>query len=306
MGTDLLREPLDVRLGIDDEDGGGLGDRDFICCCALCVSERSAACCDVDGNTTQDTAGSFWTISMQTKGQLLLMSSRERVCRLRAWLSGGAVKDDYLDGGDDEEEEGTEEQKRALGPQNPTSPIGMALPAPAMAPSVQVIASKSTDANASPASSRKQLRNKDQLEMSVQLAISLLECERAEEALQLIQQVQRRAFTEWLPEMTRDELQSSFAVYALVAAAALVIWSSSQTARTSPVERLAREAVIETEAVFGSRAARAIIQQGSPSALKREIDAVCSKLHNGTCLHSVCVYLDIPTASPIRNPVLTL
>ena len=40
VGTDLLCEPLDIRLGEDEEQGGGLGDRDFTCCCPLCAHER--------------------------------------------------------------------------------------------------------------------------------------------------------------------------------------------------------------------------------------------------------------------------
>ena len=43
VGTDLLREPMHVRLGEDEEEGGGLGHRDFTCACPLCVSERACA-----------------------------------------------------------------------------------------------------------------------------------------------------------------------------------------------------------------------------------------------------------------------
>lgn len=142
-------------------------------------------------------------------------------------------------------------------------------------------ASPDSELDAGAEGGRPRLLHKDALELSVQLALTLLEDARAREALQVIRQAHRRAKLEWLPRATCDELQTSFALYTLVAAVA----ASSDADSSSPLpcspQEAAAQVLAEAEAVFGRKAAEAVVAQGAPSALQREVVAVCAKIPDG-------------------------
>jgi len=294
VGTDLLREPLDLRLGDDDEDGGGLGDRDFTCVCALCTTEREAAPLPLGGSRAAV------KLPVHVKGCLQLMSAKERIAAIRGLLAGGRALRDALQrvcqGVDDEDDEaGPGELDQGTG--RSLSSLGLKSLAEAAAGGVEGAAGEGARNVASAPSAEpsavgtgsggvQRLLNKDALEVSVQLSMTLLECGRPHEALEAIRQASARARAEWLPRDTRDELQSSFALYALVAAVAVATDpcggdGGHQGTRPCTPREAADQVVLETEAVFGWKAAAAVARHGAPSALKREIDAVCAKVPHG-------------------------
>jgi hypothetical protein len=271
VGTDLLREPLDIRLGEDEDTGGGLGDRDFICGCSLCISERTLASC-AGAEAAAQTSSKVIRVPMEIKAQLLLMDAHQRAHTLRAWLSTSETfkkcpsvaqgdEDDDAPGHEYNEEE--DEPKTALGPkvfraqgaadfraQTAAKLATAESGALEAAASGGDVASGETGAQsllnkdvpmfvgefAQAAAER--LLNKDALELSVELALALVQCERAEEALQVLRQLQHRALSEWLPRNTTDELQSSFALYTLVAAAALACANSPTNLHACPAPAL--------------------------------------------------------------------
>ena len=87
VGTDLLREPLEVRVGEDEDEGGGLGDRDFTCACPLCVAERETA--GAEGEVTGRERVAKVTVAMRAR--LRLSSAQEREEMLRRWLMGSGL-----------------------------------------------------------------------------------------------------------------------------------------------------------------------------------------------------------------------
>ena len=122
-------------------------------------------------------------------------------------------------------------------------------------------------------------------------ALTQAQSEQSYQALLAMRETRKKALTRWLPEETCDELQSSFALYTLVATAAVVEGDlgrqEEEAIGTRTLDAAAVEAVEVAEAVYGCRAARGILLEGSPSALRRELECVCEKIPRGEALSAL-------------------